>query len=88
MPETFTSSNESGLKVVQLTNRRQRVELSKTWETLTGDGKKLFLKVVHSEEADIPDDVTAIDGCAAITENVITNLAILEKLGVSRHFTK
>lgn len=88
MPETYESRGATGFKAVKLTNRRYYVELSKTLEKETGDKKKVFLKMVHGQEADIPDDATPMGAFATITMEVLEHLAVLEALAEARHFTK
>lgn len=88
MPEITESRGATGFKAVKLTNRRYYLELSKTLEKETGDKKKVFLKMVHGQEADIPDDAAPLAAFATITMEVLEHLAIVEALAESRHFTK
>jgi hypothetical protein len=88
MPETVESRGATSFQIVKLTNRRYYIELSKTMEKETGDKKKIFLKAVHGQEADIPDDAPGMAGFLTLMMSTLEHLAIAEALAEARHFTK
>lgn len=88
MTETTKTTESRGLQLARLTNRRYHVEMSKTVETESSGGKKIFLKMVHGVEADVADGVAPISAFATLLLETLQQLSIMEGLANSRHFTK